>query len=97
MDASSVPAWRAESDPGAAPASTTGQRNGEDSPVVRSGRPVHEFSRWGRLPPTVRGRTRSLSQRPEGGAAVHQLRMNDEFADALRAEAYEWWTKPGSS
>ena len=45
--ASSVPAGRAESDSGASAA---------------FGRAAHEPSCWGRLPPTVRGRTRGQSQ-----------------------------------
>ena len=96
VDASSVPAGRAESDPGAASASDTGRGNGEDNSAVLSGRPAHELSSWGRLPLTVRGRTRGQSQRFEGEAVVHQLRRDDEDAVALLAAAYEWWTKAGS-
>ena len=96
VNASSVPAWRAESDPGAAPAPDTGQGNTEDLLAVQLRRPAHEVSSWGRVHPTVRGRTRGQSQRLEGGPAVHQLKMNDEVADALLATAHAWWTKPGS-
>ena len=96
VNASSVPAGRAESDPGAASASDTGERNGEDPPAVLLGRSTHELSSWRRSPPTVRGWTRGQSQRLEGEPAVHQLRMNDEVADALLAAAYEWCTKRGS-
>ena len=96
VDASSVPAGGAESDPGAASASDTGQGNGEGSPVVLSGRPPDEPSSWGRLSPTVRGRSRCQSQRLEGEPAAHQVRMEEETTDVLLATAYEWWTKPGS-
>jgi len=68
VDASSVPAGRAESDPGEASASDTDQGNGEDPPAVLSGRVAHESS-WGRLPATVRGRTRGQSQHLEGEPA----------------------------
>ena len=83
MDASPVLAGRAESDPSAASAFETGQGNGDDPPAVLS------VSSWGRLPPTVRGRTRSQSQRLEGAPAVHQVRINYRTVDALRATAYE--------
>ena len=63
MDASSVPAGRADSDSGASAASGTDQENDENSPVVLSGRVTHGLGSWGRLPPTVRGRTRGQSQR----------------------------------
>ena len=82
VDASSVPAGRAGSNPGAASASDTGQGNCEDPPAALSGRPAHELSQWGQFPPTVRGRTRAQSQRLEGELVVHQLSMNDEVADA---------------
>ena len=85
VDASSVPAGRAESDSNVASASFTGQGNGEDPPAVLSGRPAHELSSWGRLPPTARGRTRDQSHRLEGEPAVHQERMNDGATDALLA------------
>ena len=90
LDASSVPAGRVESDPGAAAASDTDQGNGEDSPVLLSGRAAHEFSTWGRLPATVRGRTWGQSQGLEGEPAQRQLRMKAEAANALLAAAYEW-------
>ena len=96
MDALSVPAGTPESDPGAASVSDTGQGNGEDPPAILSGRRAHELSSWGRLPPTVRSRARSQSQRLEGEPAVHQLKMDDEVTDARLGEEYEWWTKPGS-
>ena len=89
LDASSVPAGRVESDPGAAAASDTDQGNGEDSPVLLSGRAAHEFSTWGRLPATVRGRTRGQSQHLEGEPAEEQYRLNPEVADALLAARNE--------
>ena len=58
VGASSVPAERAESNPGASAASGTDQENGDVPPAVQSGRAAYELSRWGRLPATVRGRTR---------------------------------------
>ena len=59
MDASSVPAGRAESDSDASAASSIDQGNGDDLPAVLSARTAHDLSSWGRLPPIVRGRTRS--------------------------------------
>ena len=64
--ASSVPAGRAESSSGASAASGTDQGNGEDPPVVLSGRATHELSSWGRLPARVWGPTRGQNQRLEG-------------------------------
>ena len=58
VDASSVPAGRAEGSPSAASGSDTGQGKGEGPPAILSGWPGHGFSSWGRLSPTVRGRTR---------------------------------------
>ena len=49
VDASSVPAGRAESDLRAALTSGTDQGNGED-PAVLSGRAAHKMSDWGRPP-----------------------------------------------
>ena len=95
VDASSVPTGRAETDSGASAASSTDQGNGEDPPAVLSGRAAHELSSWGRLPATVRGRTRDQSQRLEGEPAEEQYTLNPEVADALLAAAYEW-TKSGS-
>ena len=95
VDASSVPAGRAESDPDVAAASDTDQGNGEDSPAVLSGRAAHDLSSWGRLSATVRDRSRGQSQRLEGQPAQRRLRMKPEVADALLAAAYEW-TKSGS-
>ena len=95
VNASSVPAGRFESDSGASAASDTDHGNGEDPPAVLPGRAVHELSSWGRLPATVRSRTRGQGQRLEGEPAPRQLRMQPEVADALLAEAYEW-TKSGS-
>ena len=95
VDASSVPAGRAESDPDVAAASDTDQGNGEDSPAVLSGRAAHDLSSWGRLPATVRGQTRGQSQRLEAKPAEEQYRLNPEVADALLAAAYEWM-KSGS-
>lgn len=45
VDASSAPKGRAESDPSAASASHTDQGNGEDPPVVLSGRALHQLQR----------------------------------------------------
>ena len=62
----------------------------------RSGRAAHELSSWGRLPATVRGRTRGQTQRLEGEPAQRQLRILPEVVDVLLAAAYEW-TKSGRS
>ena len=95
MDASSVPAGRAESNSGASAASSTDQGNDGDLPVVLSGRAAHELSNWGRLPATVRGRTRGQSQRLEGEPADVQYRLDPEIMNALLAAEYER-TKSGS-
>ena len=95
VDASSVPVGSAESDSGASAASGTDQGNGEDPPAVLSGRAAHELSSWGRLPATVRGRTRGQSQRLEGEPAEEKYRLNPEVTDGLRAAVHEW-TKSGS-
>ena len=42
--------------------SGTDQGNGDDTPVVLSGREAQDLSSWGRLPPTVRDWTRSERQ-----------------------------------
>ena len=94
VDASSVPAGRAESDSGAPAASGTDQGNGEDPPAVMSGRAAHELSSWGRLPATVRGRTRGQTQRLEREPAGQQYTLSPEVADVLLAAAHEW-TKSG--
>ena len=85
-DAFSVPAGRADSDPGATAASDTDQGNRENPPAVLSDREAHELSSWGRLPTTVRGRTRSWSQRLQGEPAQRC---------SLTEAVYEW-TKSGS-
>ena len=46
FDASQASADRAESDPGPPSASDTDQWNGEDPPVILSGRETHELSNW---------------------------------------------------
>ena len=94
MDASSVPARRAESNSGASAAFNTVQGDGEVLPAVLSGRAAHELSSWGQLPATIKGRTRGQSQRPEREPAEEQYRLNPEVADALPAAAHEW-TKSG--
>ena len=75
---------------GASAASGTDQRDGEDPPAVLSGRAAHELSSWGRLPATLRGRTRGQSQRLDGEPAEEQYRFNPEVADALLAAGHEW-------
>ena len=95
MDASSAPAGRTESDSGASATSGTDERNDEIPPAVLSGRTEHELNSGGRLPPTVRGRTRVQCQRREGEPAQRQLKLQPEVADALLAAAHEW-TKSGS-
>ena len=94
MNASPVPAGRAESDLREASTPGTDQGIDEVPPAVLSGRAAHGLSDWRRLPVTVRGRTRGQSQRLEE-PAKQQERMNPEVADTLLAAAYEW-TKPGS-
>ena len=86
VDTFSVPAGRAKSSSDASAASGTDQGHGEDHPAVLSGTAAHELSSWGRLPPTVMGRTRGQSQR-----------LQDEFAqrqrvieDATSAAAQKW-------
>ena len=59
----SVPAGRAESNSSASAASGTDQGNGDDPPAILSEREAHELSSWGRLLPTIRGRTRCQSRR----------------------------------
>ena len=71
MDASSVPAERAERDSGAASASDTGQGNGEDPLAVLPGRPAHELSSWRPAPPDSKGPDSGLDQRLEGEPAGH--------------------------
>ena len=89
LDAPSVPAGRAQRDAGASAASGTDQGKGEDLPAVLSGRTAHKLSSGGRLPATVRGRTRGQSQRLQGEPAQRQLKMKPEVADALLAAAHE--------
>ena len=57
VDASSVPEGRDESDSGASKASIADQLHGEDTPAVLPGRAAQRGT-WGRVPPTVMGRTR---------------------------------------
>ena len=87
MDAPSIPAGRADSDPSAA-SILTDQGDVEDTLAVLSGRAAHELSNWGRLPATD-GAGPGLRGEPG------QYRMNPEIGDGLIAEAYEW-TKSGS-
>ena len=91
MDASSVPAGRAESGSGASAASGTDQGNGEDPPAVLSGREAHELSSWGRLPPTVMGRTRGQSQRLQDESAQRQRVIEDAMSVTVQK-----WTEFGS-
>ena len=63
VNASSVPAGRAESNSSASAAFGTDQGNGDDPPAILSEREAHELSSWGRLLPTIRGRTRGQSRR----------------------------------
>ena len=91
MDASSVPARRAESDSGASAASGTDQGNGDDSPVLLSGRAAHELSSWGQLPPIVRGRTRGQSLRLQGNSAQRQRAIEDAVSAAVQK-----WTEFGN-
>ena len=91
MDASSVPAGRAESCSDASAASGTDQGNDKGPPAVLSGKAADELSSWGRLPPTVMGRTRGQSQR-----------LRDEFSQRQRvieeamSAAVQKWTEFGS-
>ena len=78
-----------ESDSGASAASGTDQGNGEDPPAVLLGRAARERISSGRLPATVRGRTRGQSQHLEGEPAEEQYRLNPEVADALLAATNE--------
>ena len=94
MNASPVPAGRAESDLREASTPGTDQGIDEVPPAVLSGRAAHELSSWGQLPATIKGRTRGQSQRPEREPAEEQYRLNPEVADALPAAAHEW-TKSG--
>ena len=64
MDASSVPAGRVESDPGAVSASDTDEGNGEDPLAVQSGRPALVLSSWGRPPPDSTGPDPGLEPTP---------------------------------
>ena len=86
---------RAESDSGASAASGTDQGNGDDPPAVLSGRATHELSSWGRLPQTVRGRTRSQRQHLEDESTQRLLMIQREVEDALYAAVQEW-TESGS-
>ena len=72
MDASPVPAGRAESDLSAASTFGTDLGNGGVSPAVLSGSVAHELSEWGRPPVTMLGRTRGQNQRLEGEQPAEQ-------------------------
>ena len=90
VEASSVPAGRAESDSGASEASGTDQGKGDDPPSVLLGRAAHELISWGRLPSTVRGRTRSQRQYLNDDSTQRMLRIQHEVEDALYAAVQEW-------
>ena len=92
MDASSVPAGRAEIGLDASAASGTDEGNDEGSPVVLSGRAAHELSSWGRLPPTVMGRTRGQSQCLQDESAQRQHVIEDAMSAAVQR-----WTEFGST
>ena len=89
VDASSVPAGRAESDSGASAASGTDQGNGDDPPAVLPGREAHELSSWGRLPPTVRGRIQSQRQHLEDESIRRMLWIQREVENAMSAGVQE--------
>ena len=84
MGASSVPAGRAESDSDASVASGTDQGNGEDPSALLSGRAAHELSSWGRLPPTVMGRTRDQNQRLQDKSAQRQRVIEDAMSTTVQ-------------
>ena len=75
----------------AAAASGTDQGNGEGPPAILSGRAAHELSSWGRLPPTVIGRTRGQSQRLQDESAQRQRVIEEAISAALQK-----WTEFGS-
>ena len=77
MNASSVPAGKGDRDSGASAASGTDDGKGDGSPAVLSRRAAHEVSSWGRLPPTVMGRTRGQSQRLQDESAQCQHVIED--------------------
>ena len=87
VDASSVPAGKAESGSGASAASGTDQGNS----TVLSGRAAHELSSWGRLPPTVMGRTRGESQRLQDESDERQRVIENAMSAAVQK-----WTELGS-
>ena len=81
MDASSVPAGRAEATRVQHPPPTPTKGTARIPPrSCREGQ--RTSSSWGRLLPTVRGCSQGQSQRLEGEPAEHQLRrMNPEVAE----------------
>lgn len=81
VDVSSALARRTESDPGAASASDADEGDGEDPPAVLLGKEAHELSNWGRLPATVRGRTRDERQCLEGEPAEYHVQIDPEVED----------------
>ena len=91
MDASSVPAGRAESGLDASAAFGTDQGNGEGPPAFLLGRAAHELSSWERLPLTVMGRTRGQSQRLQDESAQRQRVIEDAMSAAVQK-----WTEFGS-
>ena len=91
VDGSSVPAERAEIDSGTSAASGTDQGNGDDPPAVLSMRAAHKLSNWGRLPLTVRGRTRGQSQCLQSENARLQCAIEDAMSAAVQK-----WTESGS-
>ena len=90
VDASSIPAGKAEIGSDASTTSGTDQGNGEGPPAVLSGRAAHELSSWGRLPPTVMGRTRGQSQRLQDESAQRQRVIEDAMPAAVQK-----WTESG--
>ena len=91
VDASSVPAGRAESGTDASATSGTDQGDGEGPPTALSGRAAHYLSSWGRLPPTVMGRTRGQSQPLQDESAQRQRVIENAMPAAVQK-----WTEFGS-
>ena len=91
VDTSSVPAERDESGSDASATSGTDQGNGEGPPAVLSGRAAHQLSSWGRLPPTVMGRTRGQSQPLQDESAQRQRVIENAMSAAVQK-----WTEFGS-
>ena len=66
-------------------------REERTSPRILSGREVHELSSWGRLPPSVKGRTWGQSQRLQ----VESVQRHRVVENAMSA-AVQSWTEYGS-